>query len=362
MKGILIFVCISIVSALTAQYDHEAVFPDKIGDELKILVVDNFRPVNVLSYSDARDTMYAIIYNVNDTIAGIYTDHKVYVTPGEDPSVAVFMDGVPNGINAEHSYPQSKGAGDGNPRSDMHHLFPSRVSANSARGSMPFAEINDNITQTWYYKTIESSAGPSLDVRDNYSEKSSTRWEPREEAKGNIARAIFYFYTMYQTQADNADPEFFGLQKDVLCEWHDLDPVDQLEWERSKMIGKWQDDKANPFVLDCTLAGRMYCPAVSAACQLVDVDVEEIVEEFRLIQNPFSSAILLEGASAQNKIHDVKIYSLLGELISVNDFSIEGNSITIPTDNLIAGTYFIRINFENNNKLQSQVIKGIKTN
>jgi hypothetical protein len=167
---------------------------------------------------------------------------------------------------------------------------------------------------------------------------------------------------MYQTQADNADPEFFGLQKDVLCEWHDLDPVDQLEWERSKMIGKWQDDKANPFVLDCTLAGRMYCPAVSAACQLVDVDVEEIVEEFRLIQNPFSSAILLEGASAQNKIHDVKIYSLLGELISVNDFSIEGNSITIPTDNLIAGTYFIRINFENNNKLQSQVIKGIKTN
>ncbi|MFN8329951.1 MAG: hypothetical protein U0T81_01815 [Saprospiraceae bacterium] len=37
------------------------------------------------------------------------------------------------------------------------------------------------------------------------------------------------------------------------------DPVDSLEWKRTFMISQYQDGKANPFVLDCTLPQRCYC-------------------------------------------------------------------------------------------------------
>ncbi len=346
--------------AANAQYDHQAVFPASEGDELKELVVENFKPATVLGYGPARDTLYGIIYNVNDSVVGIYTDHRVYLEPGQDPTTFVFMDGVPNGINAEHSYPQSKGAGSGNPRADMHHVFPARIAANSARGSLPFGEIDDNSTLTWYFKTIETNQDPSLDIRDNYSERVSDFWEPREGVKGNIARAIFYFYTMYQEEADNADPDFFEIQREVLCDWHFEDPVDQLEWERTFMIANWQDDKQNPFILDCSLASRMYCPEISSACQLTNINELE-VNDFSLVGNPFNEEIVIDRASAQNEIREISVYSMLGAELFVNQYAIQNNQIIIPSNQLTTGTYFIKISYEKNNILVSQVLKAIKT-
>lgn len=363
MKVILVNVFIVCMGfTMFGQYDHQAVFSDKTGEELRELLVDNFKPVISFSYGEARDTLYGVIYNVNDSVSGIYTDHMVYLPPGSDPSTSIFMDGMPNGINAEHSYPQSKGAGDGPPRSDMHHLFPARVGANSARGSMPFGEINDSSTQLWYYKSIETSSDPSLDIRDNYSERGSSAWEPRESVKGNIARAIMYFYTMYQAQADNADPDFFAIQQDVLCEWHYLDPVDKLEWERTFMIGKRQSDKANPFVLDCSLASRLYCPEISAACQLVDVKEGEFIDEFSIFGNPFSDKIVIDGASAQNKLVQVSVFTIFGKEVSRDDYVLDGDRIIIPSSTLNAGTYVIKIAFRRENALYSQVLRGIKFN
>jgi len=363
MKGIITSVFLVLATlGLHAQYDHEAVFSDKSGDELRELLVDNFKPVITFSYGEARDTLYGIIYNVNDSVSGIYTDHMVYLPPGEDPTTAVFMDGQANGINAEHSYPQSKGAGNGPPRSDMHHLFPSRVAANSARGSMPFGEVNDNVTDLWFYKTIQTSVDPSITIRDKYSEAGSGRWEPREQVKGNIARAIMYFYTMYKEQADNADPNFFDLQVEALCEWHYLDPVDQLEWERTFMIAQRQSDKPNPFVLDCSLASRIYCPEISDACKLVDAEEIEFVNEFSIVGNPFDYEVVIEGASAQNKIHNISVYTMYGKEVLRDSYDVAGSRISIPSNDLIPGTYVIKITFENGGKFYNQVLRGIKFN
>lgn len=361
MRGIIICMFTMIFASLQAQYDHEDVFAGKTGEELKNLLIENFKPEVVLGYGAARDEMYGNIYNVNDSVAGIYSDHKVYLKPGDDPSTGVFMNGEPNGINAEHSYPQSKGAGNGNARSDMHHLFPSRVGTNSARGSLPFGEINDNITQTWYYKTIETPVDPSLDVRDNYSEKSSGFWEPREEVKGNVARAIFYFYTMYQQQADGSDPNFFDIQKDILCEWHYLDPVDKLEWERTYMIADKQEDKANPFVLDCTLAGRLYCPIIDQACLIVNVEEEEL-KSFSLKQNPFQEEILIDGAFAQNEIHSISVFNMLGANVEIGEIQTSSSGISLHVGAIPQGAYFIRIAYVVDGTIQSQILKAIKTN
>ena len=351
----LVFVQMSI-----AQYDHEAVFADKDGVELNQLVVENFKPAIVLSYGQARDTMYGIIYNVQDSVAGIYSDHKVWLKPGEDPTTYLYLDGQPNGINAEHSYPQSKGAGSGNARSDMHHLFPSRVGTNSARGSFPFSEINDVSTDTWYFKNQENGATPASNKIDLYSEKGLEKWEPRESVKGNIARAIFYFYTMYKNQADSADPNFFEIQRETLCGWHDLDPVDQLEWERSKHIATWQDGKSNPFVLDCTLAARLFCTDVSPACQLTDINEELDEATLFLLGNPVQDIAIFEGAFAQKTLVAYRIINIsTGQLVQsdiINKTLLPKEKYLLPLQNLPKGSYIVQWIVEDSAKGRQQSI------
>ena len=364
LKYIVCFLFLFSASLSQAQYDHEAVFEGQTEDVLKESVIDAFKPINILTYGQARDTLYSKVYNVNDSVVGIYTDHRVYLPPGEDPTTSVFMDGAVNGINGEHSYPQSKGAGSGNPRSDMHHLFPCRVGANSARGSMPFGDVIDSSTDTWYYKTQEKPNIPSSDIIDKFSEKGSGRWEPREEVKGNIARAIMYFYTMYQQEADSADPQFFGLMESKLCEWHDLDPVDKLEWERTKMIAKWQEGKANPFILDCTLAGRVFCGGVSAACTAVDVSEIELAESFNIKSNPVNDYLNVEW-TCESCTDDIQysIYDQSGRMLRSNTGTIYGNdnNLEISVTDLAPGMYFLNVRVSYENGIYLVPLKFIKT-
>jgi len=52
--------------------------------------------------------------------------------------------------------------------------------------------------------------------------------------------------------------EFWNIQKETLLRWHYQDPVDQAEYNRTCAIAPYQDDKRNPFVLDSTLARRIW--------------------------------------------------------------------------------------------------------
>lgn len=236
-------------------------FPDLTGDDLIEAVGDAFYPNSVLSYNQARDTLYGKIDRRNDSLYCVYTGFGVALTPGADPSSDAFT----LGLNTEHTWPRSKGAEFGNPLSDMHHLYATREGVNADRASWPFGEISDNATNTWYYLQFETSNIPQASIRDLYSEfRNNARFEPREDHKGNVARAMFYFYTVYRDEADAADPDFFTPQISDLCNWHELDPVDLEELQRSESIATYQDGKVNPFVADCNLLRRTYCPDLPA--------------------------------------------------------------------------------------------------
>ena len=266
------FLCCFSLFGLTQQN----IFPGLTGDELLQALQGSYTPDTVLEYGPARDTMYSRIDNVNDTVFGIYSQHGIYLPPGVPPREWLYKAGNPNGpggvpdaINTEHTYPQSKGATKGTQAySDMHHLFPSRLAVNEDRGSLPFGEIDDLDTEVWYYKNQEMMSIPTDNI-DAYSEGRSSSFEPRESVKGNIARATFYFYTIYRQAAMNADPDFFENQREDLCQWHMLDPVDTRELNRSAEIAIHQAGLENPFVLDCSLAKRLYCPELSDSCVMV---------------------------------------------------------------------------------------------
>lgn len=315
------------------QYDHIAVFEDLENEELYDALVQNYKPGVVLTYGEARDTMFLNIDSVNDSLECVYTGLKRYLTPGEDPTVSAFLNGADNGINTEHSYPRSKGAEVGNGKSDMHHLYPSRVKTNNDRGSLIFSEINDQQTIRWYRNTTEMQNIPTNNI-DSYSELGSDSFEPRESYKGNIARSLMYFYTMYRPEALNADPDFFNSQKETLCDWHYQDPVDQVEWDRTFKIAQYQEGKANPFVLDCSLASRLYCEEISLACITVDVvNLDET--DIKIYPNPFDNYLIIEGA---NNIEQVILTNVTGntQLKSVSNGRIN-------TDSLQPGLYLLSI-------------------
>lgn len=251
-----------------AAQGFQTVFPGLSGQPLLDSLFDRYLPATVLSYADARDTLYAkILAKDDDSLRCIYSGHTLYLDPTQDPTQYIYFNGAPNGMNTEHAYPQSKGAADGNARSDMHHLYPARIPVNEARSSWPFAEIPDNQTQKWFWKTQTINTIPTQHI-GLYAESTASKFEPREASKGDVARSVFYFYTMYRNQANTADPNFFESQRLTLCQWNAQDPADSSEMIKTWRIAPYQDGKPNPFVLDCTLAQRSWCPETPSNCSV----------------------------------------------------------------------------------------------
>ena len=211
---------------------------------------NNYKTSNVLGYSNARDILYAEIDNNNGSVYGIYTNYSVVLDPNEDPSVHLYE----NGMNCEHLWPQSLGAGQDPAKSDMHHLRPCKENANSYRSNKAFGNSPDNSTSNWLWLANNHSYIPSNNI-DQYSENNSSVFEPREDVKGDVARSMFYFYTIYTNEADN---NFFNTQKDILYQWHLNDPANDEEINRTWLIANYQNNIPNPFILDNTLIYRCY--------------------------------------------------------------------------------------------------------
>lgn len=189
-----------------------------------------------LGYSTARKYMYNNIDNKNNSITCVYSGFVqpwTYGGTGTNPAP----------INCEHTIPQSFFASADPMVSDIHHLFSTYGNWNSTRSNYPFAEITDTQTEKWMVNSTSQTSIPSSNI-NAYSEYASQKFEPREEHKGNVARAIFYFYTMYPTQA-GAMSQVADIN--VLYQWHLQDPVDAAEIDRNNKIQQYQGDR-NPYI------------------------------------------------------------------------------------------------------------------
>ena len=228
--------------------------PGIFGDSLAYILINEYKTSSTLGYNNARDTMYAVIDNNQGLVHGVYSNFSVELIFEVDPSIAMYE----GGINCEHVWPQSMGAGTEPMKSDLHHLFPCKDNINSSRSNNPYGEISDNLTDYWFYlDTLLENIPQDLinHYSESYTSSSNDLFEPRENRKGDIARSIFYFKTMYDSVADE---EFFNLQKDILFDWHYYDYPDTLEISRTWKIAEYQEDIPNPFIIDPTLIWRIY--------------------------------------------------------------------------------------------------------
>jgi len=226
----------------------ESIFPDLQGSVLIEKLREAYVPSRVLNYRDARLQMFTVVDSDNGKVTLCYTGQK-YATTGIPPG---------NEVNTEHTWPQSQfeiAIEHNLMKCDIHHLFPSESTVNSRRGNNAFGEIPDNQTQYWYRSKLYQTQPPAADIRDEFSEAINSLFEPREAQKGNVARALFYFYAIYGGQRVNTN--WLTPQIQTLVAWDDKDAPDGAEVERSSRIKNIQGND-NPFVLDRTLARRMF--------------------------------------------------------------------------------------------------------
>ena len=259
----LLFLALSLIvlAPAAAAQSQTTLYPGLSGQPLLDAIRADYAPVLTLGYNPARDSLYTYEQRTHGQLCGAYTRFCITLTAGVDASTDAFN----KGVNAEHTWPQSMGAGSEPAKSDMHHLFPAKANVNSSRSNVPYGEIPDAETDGWYREASSQSNIPTVFL-DEWSEKDNDhpdpawtgRFEPREDHAGNAARAVFYFAAVYPNEVAGAGAwPFFDVQKDDLIVWHYQDPVDAAEDARSLWISMKQGTD-NPFVLDSTLARRAF--------------------------------------------------------------------------------------------------------
>ena len=298
-----------------------------------------------LSYAGARDKMYGYI-DVNrqdSTIECIYSGFLVKHAP------QVEVGEIPGLINTEHTVPQSLFNSLAPMLDDIHHLFPVYPDHNSLRSNHPFKEIDDNTTTKWVYLTNQFTSKPVNS--ELCSEYKSNQWEPRESKKGDIARAVAYFFTMYPTAVPGGISSV--MDESLLLQWNELDPVDAKELKRDSLIFKYQKNH-NPFVLHPEWVVKAYgntC-AVSVQNQLIGFN------NMTIFPNPTSSKSQLSGFVENHKQVQLDVLNMVGQVVlsEMVDLNYGKFYHEINTSSLNSGAYFIRL-WDNESQVSKLFIK-----
>lgn len=143
--------------------------------------------------------------------------------------------------NREHLWPRAYGVRRSSPaNTDLHHIRASDVRINGKRGHLYF----------------DKTEGEDF-LGKRYSSDPNS-WEPPNEVKGDIARAMFYMAVRYEgNEAGSIDLELSNvpdLTKGVhgklstLLRWHKTDPVSDEERTRNDKIHRSYQGNRNPFI------------------------------------------------------------------------------------------------------------------
>lgn len=208
----------------------------KSGNDLLVALSDVISTgTRSLSYNGARDKMFADVEDPdnNNEVDCIYTGRIAKGISSTSTANSAKL-------NTEHTWPQSLGAR-GVAQSDIHHLWASDVDTNGRRGNFPFGVVK---TATWTAGAPDGTP-PSKVGKDDMGR---TVFEPHARTKGDIARAIFYFYTRYyRTRPADFTLNNFNVEEATLRQWHEADPPDADERSKNDLVYAIQGNR-NPYI------------------------------------------------------------------------------------------------------------------
>ena len=280
-------------------------------------------------------------------------------SPSNDPSQDIGNGFSQNGVglNQEHTWPQSLLPTFAD--RDLHNLFPTQVGVNSDRGSFRFAEVPDAQTSRWYRGTPPyTQTSPPTSNIDEYSElRSGQAFEPREDHKGDVARALFYMAAVHDTQTNGNFP-FDQAQQDVLYDWHYADRITLADQQRSGRVAQFQSGKDNPFVLDSTLIRRAFFPEIVLAeggAPTAEAAALRVVS-----QHPFRDAVQLELRLPRAAEVRAELVDPLGRRVAVlHDGLAAAGTLGLRVDGagLAPGLYLVSVRSSDGGLLTQPVVR-----
>jgi endonuclease I len=207
----------------------------KCGADLVNALHQIIRNQRTLGYTFARDSLYGFVDRGNmSVIVDLYAGR---VATGVNSRVTALQ----NSFNTEHAWPRSRGAENDPALSDLNHIFTSDSAANFNRSNHPYGLVTGTVSWT--------STGAGSEVsRLGFNSTGGIVFEPRPSRRGDLARALLYFYVRYKPQPpSNFSLQNFSRERDLLFAWHAADPPDDYERARNNAVYRAQGNR-NPFI------------------------------------------------------------------------------------------------------------------
>lgn len=327
-----------------------------LKSQLKIIVTNGHSPQSYNDLYTAYQTTHTDNYYENDgTILDFYSEKPAAeedynYTHGNNQCGQYDSEG--DCYNREHLMPQSVFNEESPMVSDVHHVIPTDGSVNSYRGSLPFGEVNtpDFVSTNGSRRGLSGSLGYSGVV-----------FEPINEFKGDIARALLYFAVRYEDQIDQwnhdmlngtSNQVFESWFLNVLLDWHyNIDPVNQQEIDRNNAAYNFQGN-ANPFVNHPEYANLIWNPTPDTQAPTAPTNLG--------VTNQTPYTISLNWTASTDNI-EVTAYDIYVDAVYYTTVSTNTAMVSGLTPETTYSFYVIAKDAVGNESSQSNIVNGTTT-
>lgn len=249
-------------------------------------------------------------------------ENKIYVEPFDFTAV---------GYSREHTYCHSwmpTNPAQSLPEyNDYHHLFPTNQDeVNALRSNYPLGEV---VTVTQAY----------LGCKFGQDANGNTVFEPREEHKGDAARAMMYETICYTTVSGNTWALPTTQNQAILKQWHFNDLPDSWEMSRNDYVDSLQQNR-NPFVDSIDFVCYVNFSNMTYEPNGCQASIEEQLNtNFVVYPNPAKNELNLHVDATT--ISSYEIVDVQGRVVLSSDVS---NLILVKLNiaSLNAGTYIVK--------------------
>ena len=290
--------------------------------------------------------------NTADIVWDMYSDNPT----GPDPytySFGINQCGQYNKegdcYNREHTFPQSWFTELTPMKSDMNHIFPTDGEVNGIRSNFPYGDVTN--------VSITTRNGSRLGSGNNFG-YTGTVFEPINEYKGDVARAILYMAVRYESQIatwlnnGNANevlngttyPVFDPWHIKLLYKWHLQDPVSEKEIRRNDSVFVIQKNR-NPFIDRPEWVYDIWsCTGLIVATSVTN-DISLKPDAIHIYPQPAkASGIISIECPTLNSPGYLEIVNFSGEIIHKQRVGMNERKISIQRINFKPGLYFVKIN------------------
>lgn len=312
-------------------------------------------------------------YENNGTLLDIYSEKPSGTDSYEYSSTSEQCSGsTPSAeggcYNREHTMPQSVFSSAYPMYSDAHFVLPTDNRVNGWRDNYPFGKVVTTTAVAATNGTVSNAASTPVFMTNlsRLGQNSNTDYaagytgvvfEPIDEFKGDIARALLYFGTRYQNQVTGWSYAMFNGTSNqvytntflnILIKWHLQDAVSAYEIAKNNAVYNFQGNR-NPYIDH----PEYVCQIWTTQCAALSTDGFISLNDVSVYPNPSNENKINIQSSVE--IKDIQLYSINGQLIKeVENPEFSNNFYTL--DNLPKGFYFLRLSSDNQSTIKKVII------